>query len=508
MMLVFGARLSLTASRAVGAAARPCIVPVLVSRTLFINVGIRRGFNSQLRCNLQSLKSKRHPFYSLFSTTAEGENPSTRPSVNDFRIRMRGSYSQFKCTKDDLAEILLVLPGVKNTGIISSACKLLKHIDRADIETARRCVGVIGDAFHDSYASEPFKMLPHTICECLSGLKNFNNDLPEVSRLLSFLLTQLQSAEGESKVRSWHVSKALHGFQYATNDTETVRGIFVQLTSLIDKYVESFNGQQTSDLLKGLRNMKGDIPELSDLLSAVAPKIIAGEAAWNAGHAGTCLRSLRHLTSGSNGVRDILCAIAPKIDSCTGSISGQHLSRALNGLQGMRGNLKQTRLLLSAITPMISRCNDQLSGIDIGLALLGFKSMSSEFIEVRRALGELASMVSLSTDPMDAQSMANALYGLQRCRSESKEVRALLSALTPKVMSIERFSVSDVIPSFYGISRMSSSTPEVLSLLKALTPLVQSCALSSQSIERLKKSLSNMDPEVPEVRDLLQVIEL
>ena len=117
-----------------------------------------------------------------------------------------------------------------------------------------------------------------------------------------------------------------------------------------------------------------------------------------------------------------------------------------------------------------------LSGQNIGNALWGLRNTTSEHEEVREALAALSVKISQSNAELNGQNIGNALYSLHSMDGEAAEVRAVLGCLAHKiVVSKQPLSGLDIGMSLFGLRSMNAEIPEVIGPCILIFTVIELC---------------------------------
>ena len=272
---------------------------------------------------------------------------------------------------------------------------------------------------------------------------------------------------------------------------------------------EELRAREASNALYGLKCMSSDIPEVRELVTALATKVANSSSEFVAQAVGNALYGCQMMTSDHDEVRYLLLILSGKVSQCTELLEAQNVGNALYGLRGMNSDYREVRAIVNSLTPKIATAREDLNGQALGNSLYGLQSMSSKEPEVRCLLAVLATKVTRTWEELKAQEVGNALYGLKRMSTDVPEVRILISSLVPKVASSPEILDAQAIGnSFYGLQNMKSDNPEVLSLLSVMAEKVAiSCPeLDGQAMGNSLYGLQGMSSECPEVRAVVQAL--
>jgi hypothetical protein len=176
---------------------------------------------------------------------------------------------------------------------------------------------------------------------------------------------------------------------------------------------------------EGLQGMSSEIPEVRQVLRALAAKVNEMPLAPSLG--------VRHSDESDTALED----------------EDRHLS------DKNKDDEEHSRFKSTAVEYM-------MSGQNIGNALWGLRNTTSEHEEVREALAALSVKISQSTAELNGQNIGNALYSLHSMDGEASEVRAVLGSLAHKiVVSKQPLSGLDIGMSLFGLRSMNAEIPEV-----------------------------------------------
>jgi hypothetical protein len=273
---------------------------------------------------------------------------------------------------------------------------------------------------------------------------------------------------------------------------------------------EELRSREASNALYGLKCMCSEVPEVRQLVLALANKVANSSSEFVAQAVGNALYGCQMMTSDHEEVRYLLLVLSNKVTNCTEPLEAQNIGNALYGLRGMNSDHKEVRSIVSALTPKIATAREELNGQALGNSLYGLQSMSSREPEVRYLLAVLATKVTHTWEELKAQEVGNALYGLKRMSTDVPEVRILISALIAKIStSMEILDAQAIGNSFYGMQNMQSdNSVEVLTLLGVLADkVVTSCPeLDGQAMGNSLYGLQGMRSQHPEVRAVVSAL--
>lgn len=274
---------------------------------------------------------------------------------------------------------------------------------------------------------------------------------------------------------------------------------------------EELRAREASNSLYGLKCLSSEIPEVRDLVYALATKITLSASDFVAQAVGNALYGLQMMSSEYEEVRFLLLVLSGKISQCTEQLEAQNVGNALYGLRGMNSDYKEVRAVVAALTPKVARAKEELNGQALGNSLYGLQNMSSKETEVRGLLTILATKVARTWEELKAQEVGNALYGLKRMSSDVSEVRTLIAALVPKIASSPDLLDAQAIGnSFYGLQNMKSDNTELLALLNVLAEKVNisNPELDGQAMGNSLYGLQGMSSEFPEVRSAISALTM
>ena len=190
----------------------------------------------------------------------------------------------------------------------------------------------------------------------------------------------------------------------------------------------------------GLQGMSSEIPEVRQVLRALAAKVNEMPLAP------------------SLGTRYTEDNQIPSLDHEDRHMNREHLDK---------DDEEHSRFKSSVVEYM-------LSGQNIGNALWGLRNTTSEHEEVREALAALSVKISQSNAELNGQNIGNALYSLHSMDGEAAEVRAVLGCLAHKiVVSKQPLSGLDIGMSLFGLRSMNAEIPEVLGLCIRFSSIVK-----------------------------------
>jgi hypothetical protein len=274
---------------------------------------------------------------------------------------------------------------------------------------------------------------------------------------------------------------------------------------------EELRAREASNALYGLKCLSSEIPEVRELVLALANKISLSSSAFVAQAVGNALYGLQMMTSEYEEVRFLLLVLSGKVSKCSDLLEAQNVGNALYGLRGMTSDCKEVRTIISALTLKVASAKEDLNGQAVGNSLYGLQNMSSKEYEVRNLLTVLAAKVIQTWEELKAQEVGNALYGLKRMSSDVSEVRSLIAALVPKIASSpELLDAQAIGNSFYGLQNMKSDNPEILALLEVLAGKVaiSNPELDGQAMGNSLYGLQGMSSEYPEVRSAISALTI
>lgn len=272
---------------------------------------------------------------------------------------------------------------------------------------------------------------------------------------------------------------------------------------------EELRAREASNALYGLKCLSSEIPEVRELVYALARKIALSASEFVAQAVGNALYGLQMMSSEYEEIRYLVLVLSMKVGDCTELLEAQNVGNALYGLRGMSSDYKEVRALVSALTPKIANAREDLNGQALGNSLYGLQSMSSKEPEVRMLLSVLATKVTRTWEELKAQEVGNALYGLKRMSSDIPEVRMLISALVPKIASSpELLDAQAIGNSFYGLQNMNTHSAEVLSLVGVLADKValSNPELDGQAMGNSLYGLQGMSSDYQEVRNAVAAL--
>ena len=272
---------------------------------------------------------------------------------------------------------------------------------------------------------------------------------------------------------------------------------------------EELRSREASNAIYGLKAMSSELPEVRELVHALASKIYASHSQFVAQGVGNALYGLQMMTSEHEEVRYLLSVLSTKVAQCIELLEAQNIGNAMYGLRGMNSDYKEVRSIIIALTPKIATAREDLNGQALGNSLYGLQSMNSKESEVRLLLAVLATKVSHTWEDLKAQEIGNALYGLKRMSSDVPEVRILVASLVTKIgKSPEVLDAQAIGNSLYGLQNMRSNHPEVLSLLTILAEklTLSFSELDGQAMSNSMFGLQGMSSEYPEVRAVINAL--
>ena len=272
---------------------------------------------------------------------------------------------------------------------------------------------------------------------------------------------------------------------------------------------EELRSREASNAIYGLKAMSSELPEVRELVHAIASKIYASHSQFAAQGVGNALYGLQMMTSEHEEVRYLLSVLSTKVAQCVELLEAQNIGNAMYGLRGMNSDYKEVRSIIIALTPKIATAREDLNGQALGNSLYGLQSMNSKESEVRLLLAVLATKVSHTWEDLKAQEIGNALYGLKRMSSDVPEVRILVASLVTKIgKSPEVLDAQAIGNSLYGLQNMRSNHPEVLSLLTILAEklTLSFSELDGQAMGNSMFGLQGMSSEYPEVRAVINAL--
>eukprot|EP01034_Spumella_vulgaris_P026866 gene26866-33514_t len=266
---------------------------------------------------------------------------------------------------------------------------------------------------------------------------------------------------------------------------------------------EELRAREASNSLYGMKCMSSEIPEVREMVLALAGKVASSTSEFVAQAVGNALYGCQMMTSEHEEVRFLLHVIANKVTHCTELLEAQNVGNALYGMRGMNSDYKEVRSVVAALTPKIATAREDLNGQALGNSLYGLQGMSCKESEVRSLMTVLATKVTRTWEELKAQEVGNALYGLKRMSTDVPEVRILIGALVPKIQSSpEVLDAQAIGNSFYGMQNMTSDSVEVLALLAVMAEKVTlACPeLDGQAMGNSLYGLQGMNSEHAEVR--------
>lgn len=272
---------------------------------------------------------------------------------------------------------------------------------------------------------------------------------------------------------------------------------------------EELRAREASNALYGLKCLSSEIPEVRELVYALANKITTSTSDFVAQAVGNALYGMQMMSSEYEEVRFLLLVLSAKVSQCTELLEAQNVGNALYGLRGMNSDYKEVRAVVASLTPKVAKAKEELNGQALGNSLYGLQSMSSKESEVRLLLTVLAGKVSRTWEELKAQEVGNALYGLKRMSSDVPEVRALIAALVPKIASSPDLLDAQAIGnSFYGLQNMKSDNPEILALMGVLAEKVaiSNPELDGQAMGNSLYGLQGMSSDYIEVRGAIAAL--
>lgn len=130
------------------------------------------------------------------------------------------------------------------------------------------------------------------------------------------------------------------------------------------------------------------------------------------------LFSMKQSGLNDRGVSDVLRALAPKVLATKKLFSALELSKCFSGLRNMGSNSADVRALLAALAFRVATCSDPLQSRAIGTILYSMHKMNSNSAEVLKVLQIVAEKIEELEEPLDGQCIGNSLYGLRYMSSK------------------------------------------------------------------------------------------
>lgn len=292
------------------------------------------------------------------------------------------------------------------------------------------------------------------VATAVYGLQGLSADIPPVRRIVRVLAADLMKSS--VPLDSRNMGNIMYGMQKMTMTSRNrqVRELLSSISKAFKMSPYPLSAQAVGNCFYGLQGMSSEIPEVRNVLRALAKKVNEMPLAPSIGVSSD---QSEHSSTSSNTQIN-------QTQSGQSSQSGQsgHSDDSTPRITRQEHMDEESRFRSSAVEYM-------LSGQNIGNALWGLRNTTSEHEEVREALAALAVKISQSNAELNGQNIGNALYSLHSMDGEASEVRAVLGALAHKiVVSTQPLSGLDIGMSLFGLRSMDAEIPEVRVILAAL----------------------------------------
>ena len=318
--------------------------------------------------------------------------------------------------------------------------------------------------------------------------------------------------KGKDSLEPKEMGIALFGFKNMKNNIPEVRDILSALIMHIALVTKPLAARDVGKVLFGMRNMDpASSSQTRDLLAVVIDRIRNCPETLE-DYLGNAFYNIKNMSANVMEVRRLVAVLTYHLSLCApGSLSARNVCSILYSLNNMSSDIKEVRDLLSVLAKHVSQCSEPFSARGVSNALYGLKNMNSECLEVRNMLRALESQISRCTEPFNGQTIGNALYGLNKMDSSYVEVRRLFASLGTYLQRQEckaPLTAQEVGNALYGLKSASSDHQEVRQVLGLLVRHITGCqeVFSAQAISSSLYGLQKMSSKHEEVRGVLKAL--
>lgn len=306
------------------------------------------------------------------------------------------------------------------------------------------------------------------ICNCLYGLKNFDDKHQFTTQVIIRLIAQIERLPPGSRVTVLGISNSLYGMKsFSWQGSHSIRLLQALQTWIIRSYssinpVLYFTPQTLSNSFFGLQSLPSSLPLKTWFMQLLSQSMDHLQFSLDAFSVSNILLGLKETDTRYTPAREILEKIVSKCQAqpeILYDLDGRKLSMSLWGLQGMTSEQREVVDLLTVFNDrieeiMLSRNRTRIEAIkfqsteEVGLLLGGMRGLSSDSSEVRRFLFNVRRLMQMpsATSPRlkkalrkegkywifvkrEEKFLASAFHGLQRLDDRHAEVRGVVREL-------------------------------------------------------------------------------
>lgn len=328
-------------------------------------------------------------------------------------------------------------------------------------------------AFLDPSLHDPLDAMG--ICNCLYGLKNFNDKHTFTTEVIVRLISQVERLPEGGKVTALGISNSLYGMKsFSWQGSHSIRLLQALQSWIIRSHstnsndplsppVLQFTPQTLSNCFLGLQSLPPSCPLKTWFMQLLSQSMDRLATPLDAFSVSSILLGLKETDSRYIPARNVVAKI---VDKCQRqpdilyNLDGRKLSMSIWGLQGMVSEQREVADLLAVFNHrieeiMLSRNRSRIEALklqsteEVGLLLGGLRGLSGDSGEVRRFLFNVRRlmMMPLATSlkfkralrkegkywiyvKREEKFLASAFHGLQRLDDGHDEVRGVLRELT------------------------------------------------------------------------------
>jgi hypothetical protein len=345
------------------------------------------------------------------------------------------------------------------------------------------------------------------VATAVYGLQGLSADIPPVRKIVRILAADL--GWSSTPLDSRNMGNIMYGMQKMTitSRNKQVKELLSSISKAFKMTPYPLSAQAVGNCFYGLQGMSSEIPEVREIIRALAVKVNDMPLAPSAqklkfsNDYDDCgdNSDIGKIVDDSNETsRDTTTTIKIKVGKKVSEegerfrspvfsymMTGQNIGNALWGLRNTTSRHEEVREALAALSIKISQSYAELNGQDIGNALYSLHAMDGEAVEVRAVLRALAQKIVTSRQPLSGLDIGMSLFGLRSMDAEIPEVRAILGTLIVKIRSSDcEFKLKELSMAIIGVL---NATPwirdDFLNVLASKTP-----GMSKYEVEDLEES--------------------
>eukprot|EP00596_Hydrurales_sp_CCMP1899_P005219 CAMPEP_0119044972 /NCGR_PEP_ID=MMETSP1177-20130426/36059_1 /TAXON_ID=2985 /ORGANISM="Ochromonas sp, Strain CCMP1899" /LENGTH=720 /DNA_ID=CAMNT_0007015955 /DNA_START=44 /DNA_END=2206 /DNA_ORIENTATION=+ len=332
------------------------------------------------------------------------------------------------------------------------------------------------------------------VATAVYGLQGLSADIPPVRKIVRILAADL--GWSSTPLDSRNMGNIMYGMQKMTitSRNKQVKELLSSISKAFRMTPYPLSAQAVGNCFYGLQGMSSEIPEVREIIRALAVKVndmplapSAQNLKFSDGYDNDNDRNdddSNETYGSTDRTRDATTAVKTrvKIESEEGErfrspvfsymMTGQNIGNALWGLRNTTSRHEEVREALAALSIKISQSTAELNGQDIGNALYSLHAMDGEAVEVRAVLRALVHKIVASRQPLSGLDVGMSLFGLRSMDAEIPEVRAILGTLIVKIRSSDcEFKLKELSMAIIGVL---NATPwirdDFLNVLASKTP--------------------------------------